>query len=120
MQPAPLTQTLTPVLLPHPEPGGSLSQSCYSTSSWSKNTWYALTVGNDTFAFKTPSSGGSTLVVSGASTPTLKSGVTASGTAIFDGAGYYPASVSGGSSVSLSSYSGGGGGPGGGPGGGRW
>jgi len=102
------------------ESGASLSQSCYSTSSWSKNTWYALTVGNNTFAFKTPSSGGSTLVVSGASTPTLKSGVTASGTAIFDGAGYYPASVSGGSSVSLSSYSGGGGGPGGGPGGGRW
>lgn len=98
------------------ENGASLSQSCYSASSWSKNTWYALTVGNDVFAFKTPSSGGTQLVVSGASTPTLKSGVTASGTAIFNGMGYYPASVSGGSSVSLSSYSGGnsGGGPGGG------
>ena len=101
------------------ENGASLSQSCYSASSWSKNTWYALTVGSDVFAFKTPSSGGSGLVVSGASTPTLKSGVTASGTAIFNGMGYYPASVSGGSSVSLSSYSGGnsGGGPGGGGGG---
>lgn len=98
------------------ENGASLSQSCYSASSWSKNTWYALTVGNDVFAFKTPSSGGTQLVVSGASTPTFKSGVTASGTAIFNGMGYYPASVSGGSSVSLSSYSGGnsGGGPGGG------
>lgn len=101
------------------ESGASLSQSCYSASSWSKNTWYALTVGSDVFAFKTPSSGGSGLVVSGASTPTLKSGVTASGTAIFNGMGYYPASVSGGSSVSLNSYSGGnsGGGPGGGGGG---
>lgn len=104
------------------ENGSSLTQACYSASSWSKNTWYALTVGNDVFAFKTPSSGGSTLVVSGASTPTLKSGVTPSGTAIFNSMGYYPASVSGGSSVTLSSYtggsSGGGHGGGGGPGGG--
>lgn len=100
------------------ESGASLSQSCYSASSWSKNTWYALTVGSTVFAFKTPSSGGSQLVVSGASTPTLKSGVTASGTSIFDGVGYYPASATGGSSVSLSSYSAGsGGGPGGGGGG---
>ena len=115
------------------ERGASLTQSCYSmgssssggggrpggggssSSSWSKNTWYALTVGTTTFAFKTPSSGGSTMVVSGASTPTLQSGVTASGTSVFDGVGYYPATVSGGSSVSLSSYSGGNGG-----GGGRW
>lgn len=96
------------------ESSASLTQSCYKASSWSKNTWYALTVGSNVFAFKTPSSGGSTMVVSGASTPTLKSGVTASGTSIFGGVGYYPASASGGSSVSLSSYSGGGGG------GGRW
>ncbi len=119
------------------ESGSSLTQSCYSagssssgggggrpggggggggsSSSWSKNTWYALTVGSTVFAFKTPSSGGTALVVSGASTPTLTSGVTASGTAVFEGVGYYPASVSGGSSVTLSSYSGGnsGGGPGG-------
>lgn len=104
------------------ESGAELSQSCYSASSWSTNTWYALTVGDNVFAFKTPSSGGSGLVVSGSSTPTLQSGVTASGTAIFNNMGYYPASVSGGSSVSLSTYSGGnsgGGGPGGGgPGGG--
>ena len=97
------------------ENGASLSQACYSASSWSKSTWYALTVGTEVFAFQTPSSGGSTLVVSGASTPTLTSGVTASGTAIFNGMGYYPATVSGGTSVELSAYSGGnsGGGPGG-------
>lgn len=102
------------------ESGASLSQSCYAASSWSQNTWYALTVGSNVFAFKTPSSSGTTMVVSGASTPTLTSGVTASGTSIFNGMGYYPASVSGGSSVSLSSYSGGnsgGGHGGGGPGG---
>ena len=106
------------------ESGASLTQSCYSTSSWSKNTWYALSYGNETFAFQTPSSGGNTMVVSAASAPTLKSGVTVSGgTSIFGGAAYTDASVSGGSSVSLSSYSGSnsgpGGGQGGGPGGGR-
>ena len=105
------------------ESGASLTQSCYSTSSWTKNVWYAITVGSETIAFKTPSSGGSTLVVSGASQPTLKSGVTvSSGTSIFDGAAYTDATVTGGSSVNLSSYSGGnGGGPGGpwGPGGWR-
>ena len=97
------------------ESGASLTQSCYQASSWSKNTWYAMTVGSETFAFKTPSSGGSTMVVSGASQPTLKSGVTVSGgTTIFDGVGYIDATVSGGSNVTLSSYTGGGGGPGGG------
>jgi len=106
------------------ESGASLTQSCYSASSWSKNTWYALSYGNETFAFQTPSSGGSTMVVSAVSAPMLKSGVTVSGgTSIFGGAAYTDASVSGGSSVSLSSYSGGnsgpGGGQGGGPGGGR-
>jgi hypothetical protein len=102
------------------ESGASLTQSCYQASSWSKNTWYAMTVGSETFAFKTPSSGGSTMVVSGASQPTLKSGVTVSGgTTIFDGVGYIDATVSGGSDVTLSSYTGGGGGPGGGGPGGR-
>lgn len=102
------------------ESGASLTQSCYSTSSWSKSTWYAMTVGNDTFAFKTPTSGGNTMVVSGASQPTLKSGVTVSGgTNIFDGVGYTGATYTGGSSVNLSSYTSSGGGPGGGgPGGG--
>lgn len=93
------------------ESGSSLTQSCYSASSWSQNTWYALTVGSNTYAFKTPSSGGTPLVVSGASTPTLASGITISGgTSYFEGLLYQDVSVSGGSSVSLSSYSGGNGG----------
>ena len=108
------------------ESGASLTQSCYSTNSWNKNTWYALTVDNKTIAFLTPSSGGTTLVVSDAAQPTILSGVTvSSGTEIFDGAGYIDATVTGGTVVSLSSYTGGGGfgpggggGPGGGPGGG--
>ena len=104
------------------ESGASLSQTCYAASSWSKNTWYALTYGNETFAFQTPSSGGTTMVVSAASTPSLLSGVSVSGgTEIFDGVAYTGASVSGGTSVTLSNYTGGnqGGGPGGdGPGGG--
>ena len=89
------------------ENGSELSQSCWSAGSWTRNTWYALTVGNEVFAFLTPSSGGTSLVVSAASEPTLMAGVTAGGTAVFNGMGFYPASVSGGSSVSLSSYSGG-------------
>lgn len=90
------------------ESGASLSQTCYSASSWSSNTWYALTVGSNTWAFKTPSSGGSGLVVSGSSTPTLKSGVSVSGgTSYFSGTLTANGSVSGGSTVSLSQYSGG-------------
>ncbi len=101
------------------ESGSSLTQSCYSSNSWSAGTWYALTTGGSTFAFKTPTSGGTTLVVSGSTTPTLKSGVTvSSGTLVFGGVGYVDATVTGGSSVSLSSYTGNnGGGPGGGGGG---
>ena len=99
------------------ESSASLTQTCYSASG-STNTWYALVVGNETFAFKTPSSNASTLVVSGASKPALYKGVSASGTDIFKGIGYYPASYTGGTSVSLSTYSassggGGGGRPGG-------
>jgi hypothetical protein len=90
------------------ENGSSLSQSCYQSSSWSANTWYALTVGSNTFSFKTPSSGGSGLVVSGASQPTLQSGVSVNGgTSYFGGLGITGGTISGGSSISLSSYSGG-------------
>ena len=104
------------------ESGSSLTQSCYSTSSWNKNTWYALTFGSETVAFKTPSSGGNTLVVSASSTPTLKSGVTISGgTEYWNGYGIIGGTFSGGSSVNLTSYTGGGGmGPGGGGWGPRW
>ena len=105
------------------ESSSSLSQSCYSTSSWSKNTWYALYNGSDVaLAFKTPASGGNTLVVSTSGTTTLKSGVTVSGgTEYFNGAANIGGTVSNGSSVTLSSYTSAGGGPGGGggwPGGG--
>ena len=107
------------------ENGSSLSQSCYQSSSWSPNTWYTLTDGTNSFSFQTPSSGGSGLVVSTASQPTLISGVSVSGgTTYFGGIGISNGTVSGGTSVSLSSYTGGngmGGGPGGGgPGSWRW
>ena len=104
------------------ERGSSLTQTCYQASSWSTNKWYALTVGSETIAFKTPSSGGSGLVVSGASQPTLKQGVIVSdGTAVFGGLGYVNATVTGGTSVNLSTYNNNnGGGGGGGGGGGPW
>jgi len=103
---------------------------CKQASSWTGSIWHALyNNGELAFVFKTPtksSSGGvggpggghgggssQKLVVYTSSTPTLKSGVTVGGTEIFDGLGYYPATASGGSSVTLSSYSSSGGGPGG-------
>lgn len=110
------------------ESGSSLSQNCYQASSWTGNTLYSLKIGSDVIAFKTPSNGGTPLVVSGASTPVLVTGVTATdGAAIMEGMIITDVSVSGGSQVSLSSYTGGngggfgpgGGGPGG-PGGRPW
>ena len=110
------------------ESGASLNQNCYQASSWTRNTIYSLTVGSDVIAFRTPSSGGTPLVVSGSSAPVLMTGVNATdGTEIMDGMIITDASVSGGSQVSLSSYTGGngggfgpgGGGPGG-PGGRPW
>ena len=68
------------------ESGAQLSQACYQAASWNRNTWYNLTAGGTTVAFQTPASGGSGLVVSTASTPTL---------------------TCNGSTVSLSSYIGG-------------
>ncbi|MGX8713593.1 MAG: carbohydrate-binding domain-containing protein [bacterium] len=92
------------------ENGAQLSQSCYKASSWNKNTWYSMTVGSQTYAFKTPTSGGSGLIVSGAEQPVLKSGVTATGgTESLNGMLLVLPEVSGGSAVSLSSYTGGGG-----------
>ncbi|MBR1547100.1 MAG: carbohydrate-binding domain-containing protein [Prevotella sp.] len=90
------------------ENGSSLSQSCYQASSWSSNTWYALTAGSTTFGFKTPQSGGSDIVVSAASTPSLQTGATLSGgTSVFGGLGNYGCTTTGGNTVSLSSYTGG-------------
>ena len=89
------------------ENGSQLSQSCYQ-ASWNANTWYSLSYGNTTLVFKTPSRGGTGMVISAPSTPTLKTGVTAtSGTGYFGGLMNEGATVSGGSEVSLSSYSGG-------------
>jgi ABC-type Fe3+/spermidine/putrescine transport system ATPase subunit len=67
-----------------------------------------MTVGENTFSFRTPSSGGSGLVVSAATTPTLQSGTSVSGgSSFFGGLGIAGGTISGGSSVSLSSYTGG-------------
>lgn len=91
------------------ESGASITGSAYSTSSFSKNTWYGLwnSSSNAMIAFKTPSSGNTLVVYSGGSSVTLKSGVTYTGTSIFSGNACVPGTISGGSSVSLSTYSGG-------------
>ena len=95
------------------EGGSQLTQTCYS-ASWNKNTWYAMTVGENTYAFKTPSSGGSGLVVSGATKPELVTGATLSGgETIFEGIGQLSPAISGGTAVSLSNYTNSGGRPGG-------
>ena len=105
--------------------GGTAKQ----TTSWTAETWYALYNGSELVAaFKTPtqsssSSGGrpggggsQALVVYTSSTPTLTSGVAVSGgTEYFAGAANVGGTVSGGSSVTLSSYTSSGGGPGGRP-----
>ena len=116
------------------ESGSTLAQTCYQTSSVSTSTWYSMTYGGNVVAFLTPSTIGSSgggpggggpggggpggggsssgLVVSAPSTPTLKSGVTVSnGTPVFNGPkSYLNATVTGGSNVSLSQYTSGGGG----------
>lgn len=93
------------------ENGAQLTQNCYQASSWTKNAWYSITMGDKTYAFKTPSSGGTKLVVSGAQQPTVKKSVTVSGgTEMCNGMLVDSPEVSGGSDVSLSNYSGGGGG----------
>ena len=96
------------------ENGSSMSQATYRTSTVSGNTLYSLSYGDEIIAFYIPqvSTGGggghgpgggnsSGLVISVPSTPTLKSGVTASGTGIFEDNCYLGATVSGGSTVSL-------------------
>ena len=107
------------------ESGASISQTCYSGTA-SANTWYALYSGsNVAFAAYTPTfssqgggpggypgGGGSsskTIVVTAPSTPKLYRGVTASGTKFWNNKG--ATNATGGSQVSLSTYSGGGGWP---------
>ena len=99
------------------ESGASISNGTAKSASYSKGTWYALYNGSDiAFAFKVPSNSnmGSTMAVYTTGTAALKSGVTASGDSFWSGNGY--TSCSGGSSVTLNSYSSGGGNQ---PGGGR-
>ena len=87
------------------ERGSQLSQTCYQASSWTPNAWYAMTVDGQTFSFLTPASGGQGMVVSGSVQPTLKQGVTVTdGNTCMGGIGVTAAGISGGSSVSLSSY----------------
>ena len=117
------------------ENGASISGgTCKSASSWTANTWHALYNGGTLVAaFKTPASSGNSgggpggwpggggpgggpgggsqkLIVYTSSTPTVKSGVTvADGTEYFGGMANIGGTVSGGSDVSLSNYSSGGG-----------
>jgi len=98
---------------PSLESGSSLTQSCY-TASLSTSNWYSFTQSGTAFAFKVPASG--TWIVSGGSS--LYSVSKSDGTTIFDGYGATDATVSSGSSVNLSSYTGGNSGGGGFPGGG--
>ena len=85
-------------------PGGNSG-----SQSWTANTWYALYNGSSlAFAFKAPSSGGSSLVVCTSGTPALYSSPTVSGVTIWNGMGATN-SVSGGTSATLSTYSSGGG-----------
>ncbi|MBR6858958.1 MAG: carbohydrate-binding domain-containing protein, partial [Bacteroidales bacterium] len=99
------------------ESGASLSQPCWSAGAVKANTAYALfdNDGKVLGAFKTPTTGNLTLVLSAPSLNSVKHGVTISGgTSLLNGVYTQDATVSGGSGCTLSSYSGGGqGGPGG-------
>ena len=92
---------------PSLESGSSLTQSCY-TASLSTSYWYSFTQNGTAFAFKVPTSG--TWIVSGGNS--LYRVSKNSGTTIFDDYGATDATVSSGSSVSLTAYTGGGGGGG--------
>ena len=101
------------------ESGASISGGTAKSASYSKGSWYGLYNGSTlAFAFKVPSNSsmGSSMAVYTTSTPALKSGVTGSGTSFWNNYGY--TSASGGSNVTLSTYSSSGGGGGNQPGGG--
>ena len=101
------------------ESGASISNGTAKSATYSKGMWYGLYNGSTlAFAFKVPSNSsmGSSMAVYTTSTPALKSSVTGSGDSFWNGYGY--SSASGGSDVTLSTYSNNGGG--GQPGGGRW
>lgn len=72
--------------------------------TWTANTWYGLySNGTLALAFKTPSSGGSALVVSTSGTTTLKTGVTAGSDTFWNGMG--ATSATNGTSASITTYS---------------
>ena len=98
------------------ESGASLSQKCWSAGTVKANTDYAMFDGDGKVicAFKTPSTGNLTLVLSAPSLDSVKYGVSVSGgTTLFNGAYTAGATVSGGSGCNLSTYTGGSGGHGG-------
>ena len=99
------------------ESGSTLSQKCWSAGTVKTSTDYALydASGKVIAAFKTPSAGSLTLIVSAPNLSSLKYNVHVSGgTAYFGGLYTAGATVTDGSDCSLSAYSGGSGfGPGG-------
>ncbi|MCR4853063.1 MAG: carbohydrate-binding domain-containing protein [Prevotella sp.] len=91
-------------------PGGGGGPGGGQQQGWTANTWYALyNNGELALAFLTPSSGGSTMVVSTSGTPTMKKSVTVSGgTELFDGMAVVDGTVTNSdtsTSVTLSQYS---------------
>ena len=92
------------------ESGASIGQNCWSAGTVKSNTAYALFDGDGEVpgAFKTPSTGNLTLIVSGPSLESVQYGVTVDGgTALFDGLFTTGATVTSGSGCSLSTYTGG-------------
>ena len=92
------------------ESGASIGQNCWSAGTVKSNTAYALFDGDGEVlgAFKTPSTGNLTLIVSGPSLESVQYGVTVDGgAALFDGLFTTGATVTGGSGCTLSSYTGG-------------
>ena len=103
---------VTMVAYPSIESGATMTQSCY-TMSCTAGSWNALYNGSSFIAaFKAPG-GVSSVVVSAPSIKNGYKGVSVSGTTYCNGV-WATSGISGGTSVSLSSYSGGGGGHGGG------
>jgi len=92
------------------ESGASIGQDCWSAGTVKANTIYALYDGDGKVlgAFRTPSTGNLTLVLSAPSLKSVKYGVTVDGgTSFFDGLFTTGATVSGGSGCTLSTYTGG-------------
>lgn len=89
------------------ESGSSITGSAHSTTGWGKGKWNAVydSNGDAVFSFMAPSSGGNGTMVlyCGGKQLSLKSGVTAAGETFWGGNGS-TASPTGGSTVSLSTY----------------